>query len=247
MTKVYIYPFIFLLCLIVSWEVLPHIFNIPIYIFPPISKVFIAIFFNNSDLFKHIYTTLNETILGFLLGSAIGFCIGLSMAQNKIFSLIALPYVIASNAIPVIAIAPIIILWFGNGIMSKIAVSAFLCFFPLAISTYRGLITYPYEYEELFTVYGASKFEFLFKYKLPNALGFIFSGLKLNATFAVIGCIVGEIIASNAGLGFGILQAVYNLNIPKLWGYVLCSCLLGVLSYLIIHIIELLIFKYFKL
>jgi NitT/TauT family transport system permease protein len=245
--KKYLYPLMTLALLIGIWEVLPKFLKTPVYVFPPISKIITATFINNTELFKHIYTTLNETIFGFLLGSLLGFCIGLMMAQSKTFALIALPYVVASNAIPVIAIAPIIIMWFGNGIMAKVAVSAFLCFFPLAINTYKGIITYPVEYEDLFTVYGASKFEFLSKYKLLNALPFIFSGLKLNATFSVIGCIVAEIIASNSGLGYGILQAAYSLNIPKLWGYVICSCSLGVFAYVTIHIIELFINKYLNI
>ncbi|MCP9762313.1 ABC transporter permease [Lacihabitans soyangensis] len=241
-----LYPILTAFILVLLWQFVPSIFDIPNYVFPRFSEVFTAIFLQNTDWLNYLLITSKEAILGFMLGSLFGFLVGVVMAEFKTISLIALPYVIASNAIPVIAIAPIIILWFGNGILSKIVVSAFLCFFPLSINTYRGLTTYPKAYAELFNVYGGTKWDFLTKFKLFNARPFIFSGLKLSATFSVIGSIVGEIIASDSGLGYGMLQSVYSLNMPRLWGYVLLSCFLGILAYVLIIVIEKYSFKLSK-
>lgn len=239
----YTIPITFFLIALLAWEYIPKIFSTPSYVFPRLSEVINALIIAKVNLWIHFKTTLLEAVIGFLLGSSIGFLFGVGMAQSRLFSNIALPYVIATNAIPVIAIAPIIILWFGHGIMAKAIVSAFLCFFPIVINTYRGLSEFSPIYQELFLLYGSSKQDFLYKFKIPNAAPFIISGLKLNATFAVIGAVVAEFIGANAGLGFGMLQSSYSLNTPRLWGYIIVSCLLGVTMYLAIFIFETIIFK----
>lgn len=231
------YPVIFTIGLLLIWEFVPFLLKTPAYIFPRFSVIIKAIFSSNEWL-EHLKITALESLLGFCLGSFLGFIIGFLMSKSEIMSRILLPYVIASNAIPVIAIAPIIIMWFGNGITSKIVVSAFLCFFPLSINTYKGLSTFPVLYQELFNIYGASEIQFYRYFRLKNAFPFIFTGLKLNATFAVIGSIVGEIIASDKGLGYAMLQAVYNLNMPKLWGLVIVSCILGMSAYSVVVFVE---------
>lgn len=232
------YPFAFALFLLLLWEFLPYLLDTPVYIFPRFSEVFKATFLGSNNWVKHLGVTALESFLGFLIGSSIGFGVGFAMSSSSKVSSVLLPYVVASNAVPVIAIAPIIIMWFGNGILSKIVVSAFLCFFPLSISTYNGLSNFSVLYKELFQTYGATPFQFYRYFRLRNAFPLIFTGLKLSATFSVIGSIVGEIIASDSGLGYAMLQAVYTLNMPKLWGLVLISCLLGISAYSIIVLIE---------
>lgn len=237
-----------LIFLILLWEFIPKFFSIPLYVFPPISSIIENTFTSkNPLLFLHLKTTAIEALLGFFLGSLIAFVVGVLMEQYNLISKIMLPYVIASNAIPVIALSPILILWFGNGMLSKVAVAAFLCFFPLCINTYKGLSEYRTLYKNLFEIYGATSFEFLTKFKLPNAVPYMLVGLKLNAVYAVIGAIVAEFIGSDRGLGFGILQASYSLNIPRLWGYIIIACLLGVLFYALISLIEHFVLKTFRI
>lgn len=234
----FIAPLTSLIILIIIWWLSVWVFEIPKYVLPSPSDIFIAVKDNFQNVFKNLWVTGAEAVLGLLLGSFFAVIIGVLMAQYSLFSKISLPYLIASNAIPVIAIAPILIIWFGNGMASKVVVAAFLCFFPLCMNTFKGLNDYTQPYQNLFNIYGASKWDFLWKYKLFNARTYLFTGLKLNASFCVIGAIVAEIISSNKGLGFGILQATYALNVPLLWGYILIACLLGLLFYGIIVIIE---------
>ena len=231
-------PILFAFLVIVFWEIIPLWFSVPSYVFPRLSSIAASTWAAKELLEVHFVTTFLESASGFALGSIIGFVVGLLMAESRLFSRIMLPYVIGSNSIPVVAIAPLIILWFGHGIFSKIVLSAFLCFFPLCINCYKGLNEYDVLYEELFRIYGANKVEFLIRFKLPNSIPFIFVGLKLNATFSVIGAIVAEFVGANAGLGFGMLQASYNLNTPRLWGYLIVSCLLGMSMYLVIVLVE---------
>lgn len=242
----YVVFLISLLVMLMLWEYLPQAFNIPVYIFPPISKIYISIVDNFDNVRNHFSVTIAEAILGFLMGSVIGFLFGVIIAEFSLISKISLPYLIASNAIPVIAIAPMIILWFGYGIMAKVIVSAFVCFFPLVITTYKGLNEYKIVFAELFKIYGSNKYEFLIKYKLPNAIPFILSGLKLNATYSVVGAVVAEFIGANSGLGFGMLQSIYSMNTARLWGYIAISCSLGMMMYFFVYVFEITINKFMR-
>ncbi len=238
-----ILPIGFFLILLILWEIVPAIFKIPNYVFPRISDIIPAVIAAKETFFTNITTTFFEAILGFLLGSSVGFITGILMAEKKMFAKTLLPYVVASNAIPIVAIAPIIVIWFGHGMLSKVILAAFLCFFPLSINTFKGLNEYLPIFKELFFTYGASKNEFLYKFKLRNASPYIFTGLKLSATFSVIGAIVAEFIGATSGLGFGMLQASYNLNTPRLFGYIIVACIMGLSMYYLIVLIEKLIIK----
>lgn len=231
-------PILFFVSILVLWEYLPHKLNIPVYVFPRISDIYLSMFSISDVLVLNTFTTIVEAILGFLLGSSIGFFTGILMAESKLVERIALPYVVGSNAVPAVAIAPLVVLWFGHGIESKVILVSFLCFFPLSINTFRGLCEYPMIFKELFFTYGAKKSEFLFKFKIRNALPYIFSGLKLNATYSVVGAIVAEFVGSTSGLGFGMLQASYNINTPRLFGYIIVACVLGLLMYYLMILIE---------
>ncbi|MCB0410443.1 MAG: ABC transporter permease [Flavobacteriales bacterium] len=239
----FIAPLITFIVITFVWWASVVIFDIPKYVLPSPNDILVAIIDNSKNVLKNLLVTSLESILGLILGSLFAIIVGVLMAQSRLFSNISLPYLIASNAIPVIAIAPILIIWFGNGIASKVVVAAFLCFFPLCMNTYKGLNDYSKSYQDLFKIYGASKWDFLWRYKIFNARVYIVTGFKLNASFCVIGAIVAEIISSNKGLGFGILQATYTLNVPLLWGYILIACLLGLLFYTIVLFIEKLILK----
>lgn len=241
--KNYIIPTLFFISLLLIWEFIPLLFDVPKYIFPRLSIILKDIGSNFVLYSTNLSTTLIEAVQGLILGSLVGFITGVFMAQNKTIAKTILPYVVASNAIPIIAIAPLVVIWFGHGMTSKVFLAAFLCFFPISINTFKGLNEFNPIMKELFDSYGSSKFEFLTKFKFRNALPFILTGLKLSATYSVIGAIVAEFIGSSSGLGFGMLQASYNLNTPRLFGYIIISCLLGLIMYLSITVIEYLVNK----
>ncbi len=228
-----------ILVLVLLWEFLPPWLHVPNYVFPSLSSIIERSVLSGSErLLDNTWVTLQESFWGFLIGSFVGFLIGVLMAQSRTFQHLALPYVVASNAVPVIAIAPLLVMWVGSGIWSKILVAAFLCFFPLAINAFRGLTLYPMAMKELFDLYGASSWQFLWRYKLRAALPYLLTGLKLNAVFAVIGSIVAEFVGSDRGLGFGMLQASYSLDTPRLWGYIIVACCLGMAFYGIMALLE---------
>ena len=224
-------PLLLLAIALAAWEIGPLVFSVPTYVLPRPSEVCVALWNARALAVRHLGVTLVEALAGFALGSSIGIFVGVCIAQWRVIRRLTLPYVIASNAIPVVAIAPIVVLWFGHGIWAKSIVAAFLCFFPTVINTYRGLVTYERIYEDLFRVYGSTEWQFFSKFKFVNALVFVFAGLRLSGTYAVIGAVVAEFVGSTAGLGFGMLQATYNLNTARLFGYLVIACALGTLMY----------------
>ena len=217
--------------LLLAWEIAPHIFGVPVYVFPPFSAVLFEFGRSCQLIAVNTWTTFQEALLGCFLGCLVGVLIGGTMARWTSLALALEPYLVASNAIPIVAVSPLVILWFGHGLLSKVVVAAFLCFFPICMNTYRGLVAYERTYSELFDVLGATKLEFFLKYQIPNAIPSILSGLRVSATLAVIGAVVAEFVSADSGLGFGMLQASYALNTPRLYAYLIASCGLGLLMY----------------
>jgi len=227
-------------------EVVVRMFKVPPYVLPAPTMVLASLFQPNTNLALHVQVTLSESASGFLLGSIVGFLLGVLVAESPLAARTLLPYVIGSNAVPVIAIAPILVLWFGHGLVSKTIVSAFLCFFPLCINTYRGITYATPLYNDLFSVYGSSRWQFFLKAKVPAAVPFIIAGAKLNATYAVVGAIVAEFIGASAGLGFGMLQASYSLDVPRLWAYIVVSVVMGMVFYGVVWAGDLLYLRRFE-
>ncbi len=165
------------------------------------------------------------------------------MAMNRTAKNILLPYVIGSNSVPVVAIAPLIALWFGHGLLAKILVASFLCFFPIAINAYEGLRDRGGVLKELFSVIGASSDFYFWNLRVPLAVPFLVAGAKISIVLAVIGAVVAEFVGSDAGLGFGMVQASYSLNTPRLFGYMIIACILGLSFYSFMMLVELLLKK----
>lgn len=235
-----------LLLLVGVWKLVIYFGKVPSYILPAPEDILRCYTSSGQEMMHNFRVTLVESLLGFLCGSLIGFLTGVAMEQSSFFQKMTLPFLIASNAIPVIAIAPIIVIWFGNTLTAKVVVAAFISFFPVVLNTYRGLMEYKTCFRELFSIYGGTEKQFLFKYKLGNAVPYIFTGLKLNATLCVIGAIVAEFVSSNEGLGFGILQASYNFNSARLWAYIILACLIGIGFYCLVSLVEKRILKKYK-
>lgn len=213
---------------IIVWESITSLFDIPKYVIPAPHDILKEFIFEASSLLRHGLITITEAVLGFLLGSIAGMLLGGVFAYSRTLERSFLPHIVASNTIPVVAIAPIVILWFGFGITSKVVVAAFLCFFPLCLNMLKGMKSTRQEILDIFRVYGAAEWQIFWKCRFPASLPFIFTGLKLNATYSVIGAIVAEFVGSSAGIGFAIVQAAYVLNTPRLWAAIFLSAVFGI-------------------
>jgi NitT/TauT family transport system permease protein len=220
------------------WEVVTRYLDIPRYIFPAPSIVILDVINNWDNIIRNAGITTFESLLGAVLGCVVGLSLGGLMAMNRWAKNVLLPYAIGSNAVPIVAIAPLLTLWFGHGIASKVVVAGFLCFFPIAINTYDGLRDRGGVLKDLFSVIGASSDAYFWKLRLPLSVPFLVSGAKVSVVLAVIGAVVAEFIGADAGLGFGMVQATYSLNTPRLFSYMIIACALGLTFYGLVLLLE---------
>jgi ABC-type nitrate/sulfonate/bicarbonate transport system permease component len=220
------------------WEAIPLVFDVKEYILPRFSAVVGSITRDWVLVNRNIQPTIQQAVGGLAIGGGIGFCLGVLVAEYRNLERSIFPYIVASNAVPVVAMAPIVNMWLGYGYTSKAVVAAFLCFFPMAISTFRGLKNVAEEYRELYRLMGVGKLRFLLSFSLRNAAPQIFSGLRLSATYSVVGSIVAEFIGADRGIGFAIVQSSYTLNSPRLFGYLVVACALGLCFYGLVAVVE---------
>ncbi|HLR13351.1 MAG TPA: ABC transporter permease [Burkholderiaceae bacterium] len=231
-------PVLMFIILAGSWEGLVRLLDVPVYVLPAPRDIYLAIIKSPGTLLWHSGITLFEAVAGFIIGSFLGAILGTVFAYSKILARGFLPYIIAANTIPVVAIAPIIIIWFGHGLASKIAVTTFLSFFPLALNMMKGLQSYDRTVMDVFHISAATEWQRFFKMRLPSAIPYVFVGLKLNVTFSVIGAIIAEFVQSDKGMGFLIMTAYRTLAMPRLWATMLMSALIGIIFFLIVAWIE---------
>jgi NitT/TauT family transport system permease protein len=194
--------------------------------------------------------TAKEAAVGFLLGATIGFGIGVVLAHSRLLQRGFLPYIVASQTIPILAIAPMVVVWLGGrgfpDWFSVSVISAYLTFFPVAINTLRGLTSADPRALELMRAYAASPLEILWKLKLPTSLPYLFAAFKIAATASVVGAIIGELPASiQDGLGGAILNfnQYYATSPPSLWATNLIAALLGITFFLVVVIVEKLVVR----
>jgi len=231
-------PLLAFVIVVGAWEAIVRAYDVPSYLVPAPSAIWTALWFDDGSIFGQAAVTTLEAVAGFVIGSLFGAFVGIACAYSLLLSRALLPYVIAANTIPVVGIAPIIILWFGSGIASKIAVTALLSFFPLALNMMRGLQSYDRTVMDVFHVAAANGIQRFFKMRLPSALPYIFVGLKLNVSFAVVGAIVAEFVQADVGLGFVIMSSYKNLNMPRLWAAMAVTAAIGIALFAVVAIVE---------
>jgi NitT/TauT family transport system permease protein len=189
-------------------------------------------------LVMHMWVTLTEILLGFLLGSVIGIVLGTVTAQSPLMRTILNPYILASQAMPKLALAPIMVIWLGFGIAPKVVITALICFFPLLENTIIGLTSVnPYQVE-LFQVLTADRWQTFFKLRIPNALPIIFAGLRIAITLAVVGAVVGEYVGANRGLGALIIATQGSFDTPLMFAVFAYLTAIGIILYKIMELME---------
>lgn len=186
--------------------------------------------------------TLSEAIFGFVFGAALGFALGTVFAHSRLLERGLLPYVVASQTVPILAIAPMVVIWLGASQLSVAVIAAYLTFFPVTINTLRGLQSPAAEQVELMRSYAASSWTILWKLRLPAALPYIFTALKISATASVVGAIIGEL---PSGIGDGLGRAIldfssdYSLvSTPKLWASIVMAAAVGIVFFVSVSLAE---------
>jgi NitT/TauT family transport system permease protein len=231
-------PVLFFIGLLLVVEVVVLLFNIPEYLFPRPSKVFLEIISSFNSLMWHTGITMAETVAGYIIGNILGFVAAVIFAHYKTIERGFYPYAIALKTTPIIALAPLLVLWFGTDIGSKIAASAIVCFFPILVNTVKGLKNVDDVTLDLFRSLSATRWHIFTKLRLPNALPYMFSALKISTGLAVVGAIVGEFVGANKGIGYVILVSTYHLETVKMFAAISMVALGGVLFFLLVSLIE---------
>ena len=231
-------PIFFLILLFVVWVGSILIFKIPTYLLPSPLKIYNEIAQNLYLFISNGFWTLVEAVAGYLLGGGFGFLLGSLCAYSKFFERGLLPYIVGATTIPIVAFAPLVIIYVGFGIASKIVIAAIVSFFPLTLYTLKGMQSSDFIHRDLFYVLAASRFNVFIKLQFQSALPYIFTAMKQTSTIAVIAAIIAEYIQADRGFGYLILQSSYVMDIPRMWSAVLFSCLLAMSFYGLVVLFE---------
>lgn len=231
-------PALVLLALIGLWEALVPALDIPRFVLPPPSQVIAEMFNVPGTLAHHALITLYETLLGFVIGVAFGVSLAIGIVYSKLLEESVYPLVIFTQVVPKIAIAPLLIIWLGYGAPPKIVIAFLISFFPMVIDTATGLKAVEEDLIYLIRALNASPWQIFTKIRFPNALPYIFSGMKISVTLAVVGAIVGEFVGANKGLGYLILVGSANLETNLLFAAVVVLSLLGIVLFYLIRVLE---------
>ncbi|RZL05613.1 MAG: ABC transporter permease, partial [Rubrivivax sp.] len=195
-------------------------------------------------LLSNLLPTAFEAASGFLMGTVAAVLVATAFVHSKALQEIFFPVVLAFNAIPLVAKAPVLVLMMGNGPEPKIVIAALVCFFPTLVNMVRGLESVNPQALELMRVLSASRTEIFFRLRLLNSLPYLFSSLRIAASLAVIGAVVGEWVGSTVGIGALILQATFNFDSPLLYAAIVMSASLSLAFFLVVTVAERLVVRW---
>lgn len=219
---------------VVQWQ------NLPPFILPAPTVVALKFWSALADgtLLRHFQVTMVEIGLGLSVGVSTAFVTGYCLAKNRALEQIASPYIVASQSIPIVAIAPLLVIWLGSGLLSKVIVCALISFFPALISTIVGIRSVDPDLHDLMRSLRAGRWQIFAKLEIPAALPILFAGLKLSVTLAVVGAVVGEFVGADAGLGFLINLARGVLDTPLMFVAVITLVIIAQLLYMSVALLE---------
>ncbi len=228
--------------LVLAWQLVVTLTGLPPYVMPSPALAFAALVDKWPTLQRLSGQTLTETATGYVLGAAIGFALALAMGQFRIVQRLVMPALIVSQAVPIVAIAAPLVIVFGFGLTPKLIIVAWIVFFPVVVNVLDGLATIDRDTLNLARLMGGSGLRTFLIVKLPACIGPLFSGLKIGATYAVTGAVIGEWTASSKqGLGTYLLTANAQMNTPAVYATMLMLTAIGVGSFLLVLWLEILL------
>ena len=222
----------------VVWELLCLIFHVSDVVLPRPSQVFMTLWQRAPALWPHTMQTLYTTMLGFVLGVAIGVVIGVVIGWSKLAYDVAYPLLIGFSSVPKVAVVPILVLYFGSGTVPAVITALITCLFPVVVNVATGLATTEPELEDVMKALHATKFDILWNVGLPRTMPFFFASLKVAISYAFVGAVLSETVASNRGIGNVMMTASSNFNVPLVFAGLFVLAALGVALYAIFAVIE---------
>ena len=220
-----------LVCMTIAWEIACKAFHIPTFLIPAPSDVALR-FYQKRDLYlMHTWVTLFETVSGFFLAVVIGIILAAFIVIVPRIRDVIMPLLVIAQLVPKVAIAPLLLIWFGYGLLPKVLIAFLVAFFPILINGCSGLASVQPELSDLGKSLKANAWQIFWKFQIPSALPEIFSGMKVAVTLAIVGAIIGEFVGGNSGLGYLIMVANQELDTPLAFAAIILLSVLGLFLY----------------
>lgn len=234
-------PAVSIALFLLLWEKAIVWFSVPSYLLPgprAIGSTLWVGYVTGGRFWEHLATTLYEMAVGYVIGCTAAIVVGALVAESRIIERLVYPFIISLQSMPKVALAPLIIVWFGFGVTSKIVMVALICFFPTFVNCVTGLRSANPDLIDLYRVFNASRFAIFRNVKLPAAAAGIFAGLQISVVLALIGAVVGEFIAAQKGLGYLIQSSTLNFDVATMFAAIITLSLTGVAATTLIRAIQ---------
>jgi NitT/TauT family transport system permease protein len=231
-------PWLFTIVLFAVWEAVCRLFNIPVFFLPPPTAIAKAIVDYWPAIYRNSLITLWATMLGFGLAVGFGLLLGLLVGWSRTIYAGLYPLMIGFNAIPKVAVVPILVLWFGIGFIPAVLTAFLISFFPIVVNVATGLATIEPELEDVLKALGASKLDIMRKVGIPRTLPYFFGSLKVAITLAFVGTVISESVASNNGIGNLMLQAQAQFQVPLIFAGLVALAVEGIVMYWAMAVLE---------
>jgi NitT/TauT family transport system permease protein len=225
---------------LLGWEFLARAMQLSALVLPPPSAVGAALWqgLRSGYFWPHIGQTVLELVLGLTAGCAMGLASGVLLGESAVLRRLLMPYVVTSQVVPKLALAPLFIVWFGFGMTSTVVITALICFFPLMENTMTGIAQVDARRLELFRMLGATRWQTLLRLKIPSGLPGILAGFRVAVVLALVGAVVGEFIGGSRGLGALIIASQGMMDTPLMFAVLVLITLLGLALYQLAILLE---------
>jgi ABC-type nitrate/sulfonate/bicarbonate transport system permease component len=231
-------PLLLILLLFTAWQVLTWLLQVPKWLLPSPWQIAVAGVEARGLLGSHTWQTLKETWLGLGLAVMVGLALALVIDFSSLLRRTVYPLLVASQTVPILALAPLLIIWFGYGILPKVIVVALVCFFPIVVSTADGLRVADPDLVALLRVMGANRRQTFLKVRVPGALPSFFSGLKIAITYSVVGAVIGEWVGASRGLGIFMIRSSKNFLTDRVFAAIAVTSLLSIVMFAGVMLLE---------
>jgi NitT/TauT family transport system permease protein len=223
-----------------AWEWLPGLLGVPRFIIPPASEVWGEFLYmlQHEQLLLHTAVTMASVAAGFALGALLGMIIGYALGMSATLEVVLSPYILALQIAPKVAFAPLFVMWFGFTVYPKILVAMLIVFFPVMVNVLGAVRTIDRDQINLARAFNATRGELFWKIEVPASMPPLFSGLRIAATLAVIGVVVGELVGGNVGLGYLLVFGQGQANTPMVFVVILLLTLIGLIAYVAVVLVE---------
>jgi NitT/TauT family transport system permease protein len=229
--------------LLVFWQAAVMLLQVPTWLLPSPTAIWFEFVKQSHLLGRHVSATGIGAMGGLAIGALSGIVLAILMVHSRILERVLMPLLVIDQSIPKMALAPIFVIWFGSGMMTRVFIAMVISFFPMVVNAIRGMTTVDPRVNDLMTTISASRWQILTKVRLPNAVPYLFSGLKVAVPLSIIGAVVAEFMQSDSGLGYVVLVAVGNVNTPMVFVAVMLMALLSLSLFAAISIVEWLLMR----